>query len=104
MGTTASPTTRPAEPDHLTIEYTENDDGWVTAQIREVPGAISQGPTRYDAWVNVVEALHDLTHEPTRSEAVALTVQARIIEPLIGRRRLATVMSRPERARRRRSG
>jgi predicted RNase H-like HicB family nuclease len=70
------------EPAQLTITYTENDDGWFTAQIVEFPGAISQGPTRHDAWVNVLEALHDLTHVPTPAETVAFAVQARIIEPL----------------------
>jgi hypothetical protein len=70
------------EPVQLTITYTENEDGWVTAQIVEVPEAISQGPSRHDAWVNVLAALHDLTHEPTIVERVAFTVHARIIEPL----------------------
>src|ERR1700674_1516525 len=70
------------EPARLTIQYTENEDGWITAQVVEYPAAISQGPTRHEAWVNVLDALHDLTHEPTFAERVAFTVQARLIEPL----------------------
>src|SRR2546421_6598646 len=50
------------EPGHLTIRYTENEDGWITAEIVEVPEAISQGSSQHEARVNVVEALHDLIH------------------------------------------
>jgi hypothetical protein len=90
----------PADPGHLTIEYTANDGGWVTAQIVEIPAAISQGPTRHDAYLNVLDALHDLTHEPTISEAMAFTAQARIVEPLVGLRdRLARATGRRRRAR-----
>jgi predicted RNase H-like HicB family nuclease len=41
----------------LTVRYTEAGDGWVTAQVAEVPGAISQGKTREDARANVIDAL-----------------------------------------------
>ena len=67
---------------HLTIQYEDAGDGWITARIREVPEAISQGRTRDEAYVNVLDALHDLTHRPTVAERVAFTVQARVIEPL----------------------
>jgi hypothetical protein len=78
---TATPPERGSvEPEQLTISYTENDDGWVTAQIVEFPAAISQGPTRRDAWINVLDALHDLTHEPTLAERVAFTADARLAE------------------------
>lgn len=30
------------DPARLTISYTENEDGWVTAQVVEYPAAISQ--------------------------------------------------------------
>lgn len=63
--------------EHLTFTYTENDDGWITAQIVEYPAAISQGPTREQAKLNALEALHDLTHKPTLAERVAFAVQAR---------------------------
>jgi hypothetical protein len=82
MSATVRPDTSPASPARLTIRYTDGEDGWVTAQVVEFPGAISQGPTRHDAWVNVLDALHDLTHQPTAAERVAFTVQARVIEPL----------------------
>ena len=82
MSATASTAAGSTEPMQLTINFTENAEGWVTAQIIEVPEAVSQGPSRHDAWVNVLEALHDLTHEPTLAETIAFTTQARIIEPL----------------------
>ena len=44
----------------------------------------AQGPTRREVCVDVLEALHDLNHEPTISEKIAFVVQARIIEPLVG--------------------
>ncbi len=33
----------------LTVPYTDGGDGWVTAQVAEVPDPISQGKTR-DGW------------------------------------------------------
>jgi predicted RNase H-like HicB family nuclease len=56
------------ERDTLTIVYEDAGDGWVSAQIAEVPAAISQGRTRAEARANVISALHDLTHEPTLPE------------------------------------
>ena len=42
----------------LTIAYEEADeDGWIVARVVEVPGALSQGRTREEARVNVVDAL-----------------------------------------------
>ena len=76
MASAAAPDAGSVDPARLTIAYTENDDGWVTAQVVEYPAAISQGATRHEAWVNVLDALHDLTHEPTLAERVAFTVQA----------------------------
>jgi hypothetical protein len=70
------------DPRQLTFLYTTNPDGWITAQIAEFPAAISQGPTKHDAYVNVLEAFHDLTHEPTLAERVAFAAQARVVEPL----------------------
>jgi predicted RNase H-like HicB family nuclease len=72
------------DPAQLTVLYTRNDDGWITAQIAEFPAAISQGRTEHEAWTNVLDALHDLTHEPTTAERVAAIVQARVVEPLSG--------------------
>jgi predicted RNase H-like HicB family nuclease len=42
---------------HLTIRYSDAGDGWVTAQIAEIPGAISQGESREQAKANVLNAL-----------------------------------------------
>ncbi len=41
----------------LTVRYTDAGDGWVTAQVAEIPGAISQGCTRDQARTNVIDAL-----------------------------------------------
>jgi hypothetical protein len=97
MTVTANPKAGFSDPAQLTISYTANEDGWVTAQIVEVPQAISQGASRHDAWVNVLDALHDLTHEPGVAERVAFTVTARIVEP-VGRLRdrlVAALRRRP---------
>lgn len=40
-----------------TVVLTPGDDGWVCAQVAEVPEAISQGRTHEEAKANVVEAL-----------------------------------------------
>jgi hypothetical protein len=77
---TAAPEPGSVELAQLSITYTENEDGWVTAQVVEYPAAISQGATRHEAWVNVLDALHDLTHEPTLAERVAFTAEARLAE------------------------
>jgi hypothetical protein len=37
------------EPLRLTIVYEDAGDGWVTARVAEVPGAISEGATRAQA-------------------------------------------------------
>lgn len=41
----------------FTIQFSDGGDGWVMAQVEEVPGAISQGRTREEARTNVVDAL-----------------------------------------------
>jgi predicted RNase H-like HicB family nuclease len=41
----------------LTIHYEDAGDGWIMAQISEVPGAISQGRSRDEARQNVIDAL-----------------------------------------------
>lgn len=84
MSTTAGSTEGQTDPTQLTVLYTPSDDGWFTAQIAEFPEAISQGRTKHEAWTNVLDALHDLTHEPTPAERAAAVVQARIIEPISG--------------------
>lgn len=42
---------------HLTIRYSDAGDGWVTAQVVEIPGAISEGKSREEARANVIDAL-----------------------------------------------
>ncbi|MGH2903124.1 MAG: type II toxin-antitoxin system HicB family antitoxin [Solirubrobacteraceae bacterium] len=42
----------------FTIAFAEPDeDGWIVAQVLEVPGALSQGRTREEARENVLDAL-----------------------------------------------
>ncbi len=45
---------------HLTIRYADAGDGWVTAQVAEIPGAISESATREEARANVLDALEVL--------------------------------------------
>lgn len=42
---------------HLTIRYSDAGEGWVTAQVAEIPGAISEGRSREEARSNVLDAL-----------------------------------------------
>lgn len=42
---------------HFTIRYTPIEDGWVMAQVEEVPSAVTQGRTRAEARENVLDAL-----------------------------------------------
>jgi predicted RNase H-like HicB family nuclease len=60
----------------LTIHYEDAEDGWVSAQIEEVPGAISQGRTREEARCNVISALRDLTEEPSWDERLLYRMRA----------------------------
>lgn len=41
----------------LTIRYSDAGDGWVTAQLAEIPAAISEGRTHQEARANVLDAL-----------------------------------------------
>jgi hypothetical protein len=86
----------PTVPAQLTFRYGRNPDGWITAQIVELPAAISQGATEHEAYLNVLEAFHDLTHRPSLTERIAYATQARFddvvdeLEP-IGRRALQAI-------------
>lgn len=80
MATTTDPPTASGGSDRLTFRFTPNPDGWVTAQIVEYPEAISQGPTESEARANVLEALHDLIHEPTTAERIAFATDAALDE------------------------
>ncbi|HTT26766.1 MAG TPA: hypothetical protein VMG37_00040 [Solirubrobacteraceae bacterium] len=76
MSATTSHPAGSTSSDRLTFVYTTNPDGWVTAQIEEFPDAVSQGETELQARANVLEALHDLIHEPTLAERAAFAIQA----------------------------
>lgn len=41
----------------FTIHFSDGGEGWILAQVEEVPGAISQGRTRDEARANVTDAL-----------------------------------------------
>jgi predicted RNase H-like HicB family nuclease len=74
------------EPLRLTIVYEDAGDGWVTARVVEVPGAISEGATRVQAKENVVDALrgilelrfgeHALSEPIEDSESLELVIAA----------------------------
>jgi predicted RNase H-like HicB family nuclease len=56
----------------LTIVYQDGDDGWIIASIPEVSGTISQGRTREDARVHVIDALRlMLSLEPSDKRDVS---------------------------------
>lgn len=66
---------------HLTIRYSDAGEGWVTAQVAEIPGAISEGPTREEARSNVLDALEtlltpdeELTGAPAADDSESLTL------------------------------
>ena len=47
-----------SEPLRLTIVFEEPDEqGWIVASVIEVPGAMSQGRTREEARLNLIDAL-----------------------------------------------
>ncbi|SRR6266516_6430013 len=55
------------------VVLTRNEDGWMTAQCVEVPGAISQGKDVFDALKNILEALTgvlEATHPEQASNIV----------------------------------
>ncbi len=52
----------------FTIRYSDGGEGWIMAQVEEVPGAISQGRTRDEARENVTDALR-LMLKPEPDEA-----------------------------------
>jgi predicted RNase H-like HicB family nuclease len=41
----------------FTLRFSDAGDGWIMAQVEEVPGALSQGRTRAEARENVIDAL-----------------------------------------------
>jgi len=71
----------PMNSDEARVTYTAvltpGEDGFVCAQIAEVPEAISQGRTLEEARANVVEAL-ELALEWRRDEGEALPARAEV--------------------------
>jgi predicted RNase H-like HicB family nuclease len=60
----------------MTILFEPGDDGWVVAQVKEVPGAVSQGRTREEARENVLDALRlMLSPEPEDADAGSESVE-----------------------------
>lgn len=55
----------------LTIRLKLDKAGWFTATIDEVPGAISQGLSEYQACMNVLEARRDLAALSREQSAAA---------------------------------
>jgi predicted RNase H-like HicB family nuclease len=60
-----------------TAVLTRGEDGWICAQIAEVPEAISQGRTLDEAKANVAEAL-ELALEWRRDEGESLPEPTRV--------------------------
>ena len=63
-----------------TAVLTPGEDGWICAQIAEVPEAISQGRTLDEAKANVTEAL-ELALEWRRDEGEPLPERAQVTVP-----------------------
>lgn len=80
---------------HFTIRYSPLEDGWVMAQVEEVPGALSQGRTREEARENVLDALRLML---TTSRAPMIPTASR------SRCRSRRQAPRPSSARRARAG
>jgi predicted RNase H-like HicB family nuclease len=64
----------------FTILFEEGEDRWIVAQVKEVPGAVSQGRNRGEARESVIDALRlMLSPEPedsgAESESVELTLR-----------------------------
>jgi predicted RNase H-like HicB family nuclease len=48
----------------LTIVYTDDENGWSTAEIPALPGTITAGKTRDEARTNVLDALRTMLSTP----------------------------------------
>lgn len=64
----------------FTILFEDGEDGWIVAQVKEVPGAISQGRTREEARENVIDALRlmlspEAEDSGAEGESVELTLR-----------------------------
>lgn len=52
----------------LEVRYETNDDGWVTAQLADVPEVVSRGEDEAQALQNLLDVLRDLL-DPTLFDA-----------------------------------
>jgi predicted RNase H-like HicB family nuclease len=69
----------------VTIVYEQGEDSWIVASIPEVPGAHSQGRTRADARVNVIDALRGILElRFGEHPVVALSADSEPLELVIG--------------------
>jgi predicted RNase H-like HicB family nuclease len=73
----AEPATQHGSEITYTAVLTPGEDGWICAQIAEVPEAISQGRTMEEAKANVTEAL-ELALEWRRDEGEPLPKRAQV--------------------------
>ncbi|HVL81081.1 MAG TPA: hypothetical protein VM840_05755 [Actinomycetota bacterium] len=55
----------------LTAVFDVVENGWIQAQIREIPGVITAAPTQEEAEEMLLDALHEylLSFGPTKAEA-----------------------------------
>ena len=66
----------------LTVIYESVEEGWTQATIAELPGVITAAPTREEAKVLVVDALHEYLRS-LESEPPALGADSEPIQLLI---------------------
>ena len=69
---------------HVTIVYEEGEDGWVVASIPEVPGAHSQGRTREEARLSVIDAFREILELRFGEHAAAGSADSEQLELVIG--------------------
>jgi predicted RNase H-like HicB family nuclease len=69
----------------LTVVYEAVDDGWTQATIAEHPAVITAAPTREEAKVLVVDALHEYLRslEQERDEPLSPDADSELVELLI---------------------
>jgi predicted RNase H-like HicB family nuclease len=66
-----------------TVILTEDEGGFITAEVPNLPGCVSQGKTREEARANIEEAIslwletraaHGYPNEPTKAEVIEVQV------------------------------
>lgn len=69
----------------LTITYEQGEDGWIIAAVPAVPGTFSQGRTREEARVNVIDALRLMLRPEPHGEDDVSTEDSEPLELTIAR-------------------